>query len=427
MDINTIQGILLLITYLFLIYYAVRGGNLMIGFLVMAVLWSIIGLIPYKDAVNTVIETGAESYAVTAVVVIFGSWFGRILVDTGIAGSIIKKMVELGGDRPSITTILLSIVTAIIFTSTFGVGAVIAIGVIVLPILLSLGIPKRLAVSSYTMAVGAGMYVNVVLFKQMQLFFPTVKYDNNYLRFGFIAMLIQVVVVVLMILYNMRKTKVNHAWAASTQSQNSSTQDVPLIAFIVPIVPVVMAVAFQWQPIPAILFAIFLALLFTKKFSNLKDAVALIQKTLYDGVADVALLLGMLFTLAMFGKAAGINAKIFQTMFGSLIPHSPIIIAIGLAILAPLALFRGPLMVWGAGSATIAILTGMKIFSPALLLPLLYIPTISMAISTCPTQSWNLWAVNYTKINIKDFLKTGVIWAWIIVLINELVAVNIFK
>lgn len=423
---DILVGILLLLTYFLLIYYATRGGNLMIGFLVMAFLWVLIGRIPYPVAINEVFEKSAETYGITAVVVIFGSWFGRVLVETGIAGSIIRKTVELGGDRPLITTILVSLVTAFIFTSTFGVGAVIAIGVIVLPILLSIGVPKNVAVSSFTMSVGAGMYVNIVLFKQIQLFFPNVAYNGPYIKFGFIAMTIQLILIILMLSFNLRKGKINHAWAQFIESQSNNV-NVPAISFIIPIIPVVMAIAFKWQPIPAMLLAIFLALLTTKKLLSWKIAEALIQKTLYDGVADVGLLLGMLFTLAMFGSAAGKNAHIFQVMLSPVMPKSVIIVAIAIGVLAPLALFRGPLMAWGAGSATIAILLGLNLFKMQLLLPLVYIPTISMAISTCPTQSWNLWAINYTKISVKDFLKTGIAWAWIIVIINEIIAVNMFK
>ncbi|MEQ6358318.1 citrate transporter [Thermoanaerobacter thermohydrosulfuricus] len=419
-------GILLLITYFLLIYYATRGGNLMIGFLVMAFLWVLIGRIPYDIAISEVFEKSAETYGMTATVVIFGSWFGRVLVETGIAGAIIRRTVELGGDRPLLTTILVSLVTTFIFTSTFGVGAVIAIGVIVLPILLSIGVPKNVAVSSFTLSVGAGMYVNIVLFKQIQLFFPDVAYNGPYIKFGFIAMAIQILFIMLMLTFNLRKGKVNYAWAQPTEPQIDTT-NVPAISFIIPIIPVIMAIAFKWQPIPAMLLAIFLALLVTKKFSSWKTAESLIQKTLYDGVADVGLLLGMLFTLAMFGSAAGKNAHIFQTMLSPIMPKNALIIAIAIGMLAPLALFRGPLMAWGAGSATIAILTGLNLFSPQLLLPLIYVSTISMAISTCPTQSWNLWAINYTKLSIKDFLKTGVVWAWLVVIINEIIAVNMFK
>ena len=420
------QGILLFITYAGLIYYSVKGGNLVIGFLIMALLWSVIGGIPYMTTINTVIEKGAESYGVTAMVVIFGSWFGRVIVDTGIAGSIIRKTVELGGDKPLVVTMLLSLVTSLIFTSAFGVGAVIAIGVVILPILLSLGVPKRVAASSFTLSVGAGMFINVVLFKQVQLFFPSVKFDSHWLSFGFAAMIVQLVLIFVMLAVNLRPSKLQRAWAAPLQQQ-TTTDEVPMLAFIVPIVPVLMAIVFGWQPVPAILLAIILAFVLTKKLAHPKEAAALVQKTLYDGVADVGLLLGMLFMLAMFGKAAGLDAHIFQPLLGPVIPHSALVLALILGLLAPLALFRGPLMIWGAGSATVAVLSGLHIFSPALLLPMVYIPTISMAISADATQSWNLWALTYTKLTIKEFLKTGVFWAWVIVIVNELIAVQMFS
>ena len=151
-------GIILIITYIGLAIYAAKGGNLMTGFFVMAVAWlglSIFGgKISWADGMKDILQGGPESWGATAVNVIFGSWFGKILVDTGIASKLIKSVTELGGDDPLIVTILLSLVTGVIFTATFGAGAVVAIGVIVLPILLSLGVPKRLAVTSYLMSCG---------------------------------------------------------------------------------------------------------------------------------------------------------------------------------------------------------------------------------------------------------------------------------
>lgn len=49
---------------------------------------------------------------------------------TGIASSLIRTTTELGGDKPWLTCILICIVTTAIFSSVFGAGAVIAIGVI---------------------------------------------------------------------------------------------------------------------------------------------------------------------------------------------------------------------------------------------------------------------------------------------------------
>ncbi|MFO7159849.1 citrate transporter, partial [Enterococcus faecium] len=72
--------------------------------------------------------------------VFFGAFFGRVLVDSGIAATLIRKVVELGGDKPRITMSLLCFVTAVIFMSMTGIGPVISIAVIVLQILISLGI-----------------------------------------------------------------------------------------------------------------------------------------------------------------------------------------------------------------------------------------------------------------------------------------------
>lgn len=425
MSTPVIIGILLLLSYFGLIYFAAKGGNLMLGFLVMAIIWVALGMaggkITWQIAQTQVFQGGPESWGATAVVVIFGSWFGRVLVETGIAATIIRKTVELGGDKPLVTTVLLSVVTGLIFTSTFGAGAVVAIGVIVLPILLSLGVPKTLAVSSYLMSVGSGMYVNLVLFKQMQGIFQGFKYDNNYLKFGFVAMGVQLLVIIVMLAVRLRKTAVNHAWAASSSSANTQSTHVPAIALITPIIPVILAIVFNWQPIPAFIVAVFYALFICGKLKSFKETEKIVTKTFYDGVVDVASLLGFLFILPMFNKVSGLDAYFFKVILGGVMPTSALFLCILFAVIAPLGLFRGPLTVFGAGSATLGILNAIGSFTPALLFPLIYIPTITMNISACPTQSWNLWALNYSKVSVKDFLKSGVLWAWIICIINTIV------
>ena len=75
---------------------------------------------------------------------------------------------------------------------------------------------------------------------------------------------------------------------------------------------------------------------------------------------------------------------------------------------------------FGAGTATMAILMALDVFPIALLFPLLYNPTITLELMSCPTQSWNMWAINYTKISTKDFLIQGVPWCWLICAINSM-------
>lgn len=425
---DTIIGIILLVTYLGLIYYAARGGNLMIGFAVMAVIWVGLcilgGQLTWEEAQLNVFQGGPESWGPTAVIVIFGSWFGRVLLETGIASKLIRSTTELGGDDPLITTILLSIVTGIIFTSTFGAGAVVAIGVIILPIFMSLGVPKPLAVSTYLMSVGSGMYVNIVLFKQMQAIFEGFQYDWNYLRFGFSAMAIQLGFIIIMLFVKLRKSRV-HGWAAKTKVSEEN-EDIPNIALVTPIIPVSLAIFFEWQPIPAFIVATIFALAVCGKFPNFSDASRTITRTFYEGVIDIAGLLGFLFVLPMFNKVSGIAAPFFEVILGNVLPKNTLLISLIFIIIAPLGLFRGPLTIFGAGSATVGVLSAIGTFSQKFLFPLMYIPTITMNLSACPTQSWNLWALNYSKVGVKDFLKTGVLWAWLISAVNIALAYFMF-
>ena len=235
-------GALLLASFFGLAVYAVRGCNLMIGMLIIGTLWTVLPLfgntfatnpdfiaaypgvtdISFVDAITKVYQSGPEGWGSVLVNVVFGAWFGRVLLETGIADALIRKTVELGGDKPIVISVLLSIVTTAIFSTLFGAGAVVAIGVIILPILMSLGIPKVLAVGSFMMSVGAGMYLNPVLSGQFLAFFldengkQLITYDDPArLRWAVIGMLVQLGMVIVMTAVSLRKKKTVHAWVAS--------------------------------------------------------------------------------------------------------------------------------------------------------------------------------------------------------------------
>lgn len=84
---------------------------------------------------------------------------------------------------------------------------------------MSLGIPKVLAVGSFMMSVGAGMYLNPVLSGQFLAFFldenskQLITYDDPArLRWAVIGMLVQLGMVIVMTAVSLRKKKTVHAW-----------------------------------------------------------------------------------------------------------------------------------------------------------------------------------------------------------------------
>lgn len=402
----------------------------MIGFFVMAILWAIIGMVPFDTAVQKIFAEPATNYGPTIIYIVFGSWFGRVLVDSGIAPAISETTNKVGRKRPLIAAILVMIVTAFIFVSAYGVGSVIAIGVILLPIMLSVGVPRDIAIVAFSMAIGAPMYINVVLYNQIKVFFPKAAYNASYLKFGIIAMAVQLIAVIVF-LFIMRKkidpskAEENLKIIGAGSDDEAEIKSVPKISFIIPIIPVLMNMLFHWDAVPALTLATLLGALLTGNMKNYKHFVSFLNETIKHAIADIAGLVMFLMSLAMFTGAASINASRFKPIFEAILPNSHLVLAIALGVLAPLALFRGPLHVWGAGAATAAVLSGTGLFSDVFLLPLLYVPTL-MAVSVDITQSWNVWGLDYMKVQSKDFLKYGVPVMWIVSIINEFLVFQFF-
>ncbi|MGK0606694.1 gluconate:proton symporter [Enterococcus gilvus] len=417
---SAITGILLAVTFIIFVLYAMKGGNLTVGFFVMAILWTIIGMVPFNTAVKEIFTEPVLNYGKTAAYIIFGSWFGRVLVDTGIAGSISRRTEKVGKKSPVLATILIALVIALIFTSSYGVGSAIAVGVILFPIMFSIGVPKNVAVSIFTLAIGAAMYVNNVLFVQFQVFFPKVEWGPHYQRFGFIAMGVQMVILILFILFNAKKIRNGKPEIVESDTEEEIV-DVPMWTYILPVMPVALSIFAKWDAVPALLLSTIIAFAATGNMKRYSKFVTMMNETAKHAISDIAGLLIMLFVLTMFQSAAVHAMSGFTSVFQAIIPDSKLVMIIIIAIIAPLSYFRGPLMLYGAGAATAAILVGTGMFDQYFLYGLLVVPSM-MGVSACITQSWNLWSVQYAGLDTKTFLLTGLPWAWAATVLNLIAA-----
>lgn len=453
---NTLLVILMLLSFVVFVYYILHNGNMTIGFLVMAVIWTIIGfaggqlnhaaitnattgkvvnvtgLTAIITNLKTIFNDKIVDYGGTIVAIVFGSWFGRTLVDSGIAASISNAVGKFGEKKKMLTATLVVAVTALIFLSAYGVGSVVAVGVILLPVLLNIGIPRSIALTAFTVSVGAPLYLNTVQFNQFKAFFPQANYANpEYIKFGFIAMVVQLIFVLLFLFINKRKyteqqIEENRAFLASKEIDSSETPDVSKVAWFIPLVPVALSMIFKMQSVAALLIAIILAALVTGQAKSWKKFVDFLDGTAQRGVKDISGLITFLLILMTFQGVAGVNAEIFTPIFKNIIPqHNLLLLAVGLGILAPLALMRGPLMAYGAGAATVAVLSSLNILPDTVLLPLISVASI-FAISTDITQSWNVWGMDYLGVKSGQLLKHGVPLMWIVTLINQLVVWVIF-
>ncbi len=88
--ITWIMGILLIASFACFVIYAMRGGNLTIGFFILTIVWTLVYFlgIPFGvgEPFDVIKETFAEpalTYGPTIVQIVCGAWFGRVPVDDG--------------------------------------------------------------------------------------------------------------------------------------------------------------------------------------------------------------------------------------------------------------------------------------------------------------------------------------------------------
>ena len=432
MSIETLVGIIVITTFVGVIFYCIKGHNLMIGFTVVSILWTIIALVanqlspnpaiagmPVLDVVAKVFQEGPELYAKAMLVnVFFGAFFSRVLMDTGIAATLIRKVVELGGDKPRLTMTLLCVVTALCFTSMTGIGPVMSIAVIVLPILQALGIPAPIALFSFMGSIMAGVIANITHFIQYRGILGGMEpgiiegYSyEEYFTFGMIGLAIALVVVLLVTNLALNKTKTAHAWASS--ATGSAVVDAPFYSWISVLLPVLLVVVLKIPLIVSFVVSSLYALITCGKLKGgFTEICRIISKLFSDGATDVGPMVGFLLTLSMFNAAAVYIAPYFDAVIGGLFPTSALGICALFAVLIPLGFFRGPTNLVGCGTAIASVVLSLQAWPFAFIYPL-------FSIATCVpqhidiTQSWVAWGLGYTKVNQKDLMKMTIPTGWI--------------
>ncbi|NLK12667.1 MAG: citrate transporter [Candidatus Phytoplasma sp.] len=477
-----IIGVVLILSILFLVFYCVKGYNLMVGFFLMAVFWTVLGVVghsiignhaefgnDYFIGKNTfegilvslkhVFQDGPQGYGASILTnIFFGAFFGRILIETNIASTIIKKTVELGGDQPRVTLGLLSVVTSVLFVNMTGIGPVMAIAVIVLPILLTIGIPAGVALFSFMGSVMAGILVNPVNFSQYHGILVNAAKNalgetsqtylaldgftyGNYAIFGWIGLAIIVVGVILVSNIALGFKKKTYAWAVDTPDQagQSSDTNAPWYSWFAVLIPVVLITVVNmlkyenllgelvnytgFSTILAFLLASVYALITTGNLrGGYKKVVGRISKFFADGAMDVAPMIGFLLALAMFNNAAGLNVPYLKSVLGQIIPTN----AIGLTFLfgfgAVFSFFRGPTNLVGSGAAFATIVFVGLGDSTAIALSIPFIYALFSVSTIVPqhldmTQSWVAWGFGYTNVSPKDFMKMSIPTGYILSII----------
>lgn len=408
---DTLIGVILVLSFLALVFYVVKGGSPIVAFMGMAAFWAFLSGADLNTILTTVFQDPVVNNAGTILIIIFGSWFGQILVKTDIAGNLVKRAVELGGDRPLIATTLIMLVTSFLFVSMYGVGSAIAIGVIAIPIMLSMGVPAAVAAPAFTMSIAAAMFVNIVDINMLAALFPegVFSYDASYLTYGFIGMGVWLVFGFLMIVINLKRYGLRRAWAI--QEQQTEEKKISAISFLTPAIPIIMILVFKWPVVPSLLVGIIFALITTGSFAKGKWT-DLLHRSFFNGVSEIGSIIGIWVSVMMFISAGTMVAPKLNALLGNVVPSGPFALALAFAILGvPLTVYRGPLAGVGAGAALLSLLFEAEP-APLFLIFLLFIVTQIVQDCLDPTNSWTLWTMNYTNVKPRQLFSSAGVFVW---------------
>ena len=204
------EGILiLLVFFIFAGLMISRKLPTILALPLMGITIAVIVGIPFKDIINDVIMAGSVKLTSSIVVVIFGSMFARVIMKTGISDSIIKKAAELAGDKPIPIAITLTTAIAFVFLGMNGLGAVIMIGSIALPIMTSVGIKPIVAGSLLLLGMQTGLAANAGNYGTQIGIFGGGTISLFYIP----ALIISGIITLIFIFVNVKPNKERSTWA----------------------------------------------------------------------------------------------------------------------------------------------------------------------------------------------------------------------
>ena len=374
---------------------------------------------------QTVVEAGTVRMGAAIMAVIFGAWLGELMNKTGVTETIIKKSAELGGDRPLVVTLIMGVAVAVLFTTLNGLGSIIMVGSIVLPILISVGVPAMSAACIFLMAFTCGLTFNIANWKSFSgIFSLEIAQIQSFAVYMLIA---TVIATLILIVLEFKKNGVKFAFSAPVEETESKqvTGVRGALAMLTPIIPIVLVAVFKVPVCPAFIAGIIWILIFTSK--GFSKAMNLLVKTCYDGITNSAPAVILMIGIGILYLAVthSMVKEVLNPFLLAVVPQGKIGYIIFFSLLAPLALYRGPMNLFGLGSGIAALVIGLGTLSP---LAVMAAFLAAERIQGCgdPTNTQNVWTANFCEVDVNGITKKLLPYLWAVAVVGVVIGAVLY-
>lgn len=363
---------------------------------VMAVAMEFVAGVPVR-AVGENLTSGAVALAPVYVTVIFGALLARVTLDAGIARALVNLAAEYGGESPLALALVLCAVVALLFTSLSGLGAIIMVGSIVLPIMMTTGVPRTIAATLFLMAFALGFIFNLSNWRFYTQLFGVVP--AQMMHYAWLLAAIDALALVAYAIVSFARERDYATWAVRAEDERAPR--VPAIALLTPVLPLVLYFAVHLDPMLAfVVSAIFGAIV-----ARGRRAVETLIAAAIRGVEDVApavllfIGIGMLLRATQTPEFVAALRPLTQGWAGNPLAYVAIF---GLG--SPLVLYRGPLNPFGVGIAVFTVLLATHAVPPVVLVAA--VMAVVQVQNVCdPTNTANVWVANFTGTPLAEITK----------------------
>jgi len=349
--------------------------------------------------VESTIVDGTVRLATVIATVIFGALLSRVTLSTGIAETVVAYAAEFGGDRPALLALALSAAVAVLFTSLTGLGAVIMVGSIVLPIMLTIGVPRKTAATLFLLAFALGFIFNIA---QWTFYTKTFGVERAQMQpYAFALAAVDLVALVGFALVRFRTTRGYATWALAPDEPVANKR-APWYALVTPVLPIALYFFGGFAPLVAFALAAAYGAFVVAPRKTIPTLVAAAIR----GTEDVAPAIVLFMGIGMLLVATGLPSvkAALEPLVSAVAPRSWAGYVVLFGVFSPLSLYRGPLNPLGVGIAVYTVLAGLNIL-PAVTLVAAIMAVVQVQNVCDPTNTQNVWVANFTGVGVDEITK----------------------
>ncbi len=367
---------------------------------------------------GAVITLGAVKLAPVYATLFFGALLSRVVLSTGIAETLVTYAAEFGGDRPVVLSLLMCAVVAVLFTTVTGLGAIIMIGTIVLPVMMTVGVPRATSATLFLLAFGLGYVLNIAQWKFYGTVFGVER--ETFQGFAFAVFALQAVVLIAYALARARATEGYATNVIPPPEDEAPRKRAGPLALITPILPLVLLRGFNVDAIVGFAIAALYGALVTRPRTAVKTLVA----AWIRGIEDVAPATILMIGIGMLLVAANLPEvqSAVKPLVAAVAPRTPVAYVVLFGLLSPLALYRGPLNPYGVGIGVYTVLATLHVL-PAAALVAAVIAVVQVQNVCDPTNTQNVWVANFTGTRVESITRLLLPWQVAVATVAAILAV----